>query len=230
MPPAQRDMLGLSRIVMASEAIAESDVVGKRISSEQQWSLAPLHGIMSCCAPGFFAQGTIGRVNFPAWLGRNSTSTKRQRLLRECTSHMQAQISGSKEEVRQSYVPALREALLRPLRDRGADGIPEVLELLDAYGLSKDDFDAIMELQLLAQNAKADISGIASNVKAALTRKYNAAHQGVKKTTSTSKVTVERFTEDGDIDDDDDEEEEEEAPVAAKPATKNARGKAKAPK
>merc|ERR1740133_444589 len=80
--------------------------------------------------------------------------TKRARLLREFGGHMQAQASGDKAEIRQAYVPALRTKLLAPLLERGSDGIPEVIALLDEYHLSKDDFDAIMELELLTEQGR----------------------------------------------------------------------------
>jgi len=220
MPAMQRELMGLERVAMASESIASADVVGKRISSEQQWALAPLHGILSCCAPGYYAQGNIGRINFPSWLGRNSTCLKRHRQLRECTSRMQAHVSGSKEEVRQAYVPALRELLLRPMRELGADGASKVIELMDAYCLSKDDFDAIMEMQLLiGPGAKADIATVPANVKATLTRKYNAAHQGIKRGVRSLKMATEHFAEDIEEDEEEDEEEDLIVPVKTKAAT-----------
>ena len=46
-------------------------------------------------------------------------------------------------------MPALRTQLLKPLLERGSDAIPEVIAMLDEYQLTKDDFDAIMELELL---------------------------------------------------------------------------------
>ena len=234
LPPEQHGAWQLHRAMQAADYIASSDVIGGRIMREQEWSLAPLHGALSCVAPGYFMQGNLGRVQFPSWLGRNSTATKRQRLLREATSHMQAQISGSKEEVRQTYVPALRKPLLRPLLDRGADGAVEVIELLDAYGLSKDDFDAIMELELLVgPSAKAAIAAVPANAKAALTRKYNAAHAAMKKVGSSkgggdggalARFTDEGVDEDGGgADDDEDADEDAEAFVAKK-------AKAEAPK
>ena len=74
-------------------------------------------------------------------------------------------------------MPALRPRLLAPLAARGADGVEDVLELMDSYGMTKDDFDAIMELELLSgPNAKPAISSVATNAKSALTRKYNATH------------------------------------------------------
>ena len=64
--------------------------VGCRIMSDQQWSLAPLHGVLACARPGFMLAGPLGRPGFPSWLGKNSTMTKRARLLREFGGHMQA--------------------------------------------------------------------------------------------------------------------------------------------
>ena len=83
LPPAQLQAWLLHRATLASEFIACSDVVGARILKEQQWGLAPLHGALSCLAPGYMMQGNLGRLQFPQWLGRNSTgNSKRQRPLR----------------------------------------------------------------------------------------------------------------------------------------------------
>jgi replication factor C subunit 1 len=88
--PAQREARRMSRIADAAQSIVEADVVGCRIMSDQQWSLAPLHGVLACARPGFLLSGPMGRPGFPSWLGRNSTGTKRARLLREVSGHMQA--------------------------------------------------------------------------------------------------------------------------------------------
>jgi len=83
LPPAQLQAWLLHRATLASDFIACSDVVGARILKEQQWGLAPLHGALSCLAPGYMMQGNLGRLQFPQWLGRNSTgNSKRQRTLR----------------------------------------------------------------------------------------------------------------------------------------------------
>ena len=68
--------------------------------SQQQWALAPFAGALSCYGPGLMMRGNgPGRVQFPMWLGRNSTATKRQRLLKEVAGHMAHKISASKHEV-----------------------------------------------------------------------------------------------------------------------------------
>eukprot|EP00964_Phaeocystis_antarctica_P097063 scaffold63257_cov59-Phaeocystis_antarctica.AAC.1 len=45
-------------------------------------------------APGYYLlAGPLGRPGFPSWLGKNSTMTKRARLLREFGGHMQATLT-----------------------------------------------------------------------------------------------------------------------------------------
>jgi len=240
--PNQQAAFALHQLVKASDYIAASDIVGTRILKDQMWGLAPLHGALSCIAPGYMAQGNLGRTQFPSWLGRNSTANKRQRLLREAVGHMQATISGSKEEVRLSYMPALRNPLVSPLIKQGSEGVGEVIRQLDEYSLTKDDFDAIMEFELLTGAAKPAISQVPSASKAALTRRYNADHQQMKKVKgSKGEGGLTKFTEDGedaeaadDGDADDAEADEEDAefvPSAKKPtaaAAKPSKGKGKA--
>ena len=63
---ARNDLLHLNRLASASEFMAHADVVGSRLVREQQWGLAPLHGALSCVAPGFHMQGSLGRLQFPS--------------------------------------------------------------------------------------------------------------------------------------------------------------------
>ena len=141
-------------------------------------------------------------------------------------------MSASKDEVRASYVSALRGPLLTPLAERGADGIDDVIGTLDDYGLTKDDFDSIMELELLPKKTdKSAFTALPSSVKSALTRKYNKAHAAVKKGSSSKGGGggVERYTEDDEdrFIDDGEEGEEEEDDVVAKPKKAAAKGKGK---
>jgi len=227
-PPERQPLFRLTRVAEAAESIAEADVVGNRILREQSWSLAPLHGALSCARPGFLLAAPVGRPGFPQWLGRNSTTNKRARLLRECAGHMQAHASGDKAEIRQAYFPALRKQLLAPLRERGNDGIAEVLGMLDAYNLSKDDFDTIMELELLSSPAaKASVAEIPTAVKSALTRKYNQSHCAFKKTLSSAPSVQERYGEDDEVEEDEEAADAEEKLIKKKEPSK-AKGKAKA--
>ena len=230
-PPKFQDNWKFNQLAQAGDFLANGDVISQKVMGSQNFALMPLHGALSCVAPGAMMKGNgPGRLQFPSWLGRNSTATKRQRLLREATSHMSGTISASKCEVRQSYIPVLRNALLKPLVKDGVGGVEEVLDLLDEYGLTKDDFDAVMEMELLSEgNAKAAFSAVSAATKSALTRKYNQRHaepknvpKKAKKQSAGEKAALKRLTEDGEYEDDgpddegeESEEEDDEQPAAA---------------
>ncbi|EGF81020.1 hypothetical protein BATDEDRAFT_653, partial [Batrachochytrium dendrobatidis JAM81] len=161
--------LDLETVRLLSEA-ADSISMGDLVESVQRsWSLLPLHAVMSTIRPCFFAHGRGSlRYNFASWLGQNSKQAKAQRFLREIQIHMRLRTSADKNQVCQCYLPTLAQLLTRPLSNSGTDGITEVIRLMDEYYLSKDDFDAIMELGYSKL-----ISGVATSTKTAFTRIYN---------------------------------------------------------
>ena len=96
-PPKFQDNWKFNQLAQAGDFLATGDVISQKVMGSQNFALMPLHGALSCVAPGAMMKGNgPGRLQFPSWLGRNSTATKRQRLLREATSHMSGTISASK--------------------------------------------------------------------------------------------------------------------------------------
>ena len=59
---------------------------------------------------------------------------------------MRLRASGDGHEVRQQYVPLLWSYLIKRLELEGKESVPEVVKLMDSYFLTKDDWDAILEL------------------------------------------------------------------------------------
>ena len=57
-----------------------------------------------------------------------------------------APLVGDRFEVRQTYLPLLFDRLVKKLQTEGKEAVPEIIELMDEYFLTKDDWDAIMEL------------------------------------------------------------------------------------
>jgi replication factor C subunit 1 len=86
---------------------------------------------------------------------------------------MRLRSSGDRHEIRQQYLPVLWARLVKALEVCGndKDGIAEIIDLMDSYFLTKDDWDALVELGLGPQ-AEESIS-IPSNAKSAFTRTYN---------------------------------------------------------
>jgi replication factor C subunit 1 len=138
----------------AAESISDGDLVDRMIhGSQQQWSLMPTHAVFSTVRPASFMSGQLsGNTSFPAWLGNNSKQGKMVRYIREIQAHMRLRTSGDRHEIRQQYLPVLWERLIRRLELEGKDCIEDVIELMDSYFLTKDDFDYIMELGLGPQS------------------------------------------------------------------------------
>jgi replication factor C subunit 1 len=133
----------------AAESISDGDLVDRMIhGSQQQWSLMPTHAVFSFVRPASFVSGSLAgnQTRFTSWLGKNSNQQKLTRYIKEIQAHMRLKSSGDRHEVRQQYIPILWNQLVKRLQDEGKEAIPAIIELMDSYYLTKDDFDAIKEL------------------------------------------------------------------------------------
>lgn len=172
--PKQQALKRLQLASKAASGISDGDLVESMIRGpQQQWSLMPIHGVFSCVRPGSFVAGAGGRMSFTAVLGNMSKLNKANRLLREVRAHLRLKISGDRHEIRRDYIPVLFDRLPKSLATKGADAIPEIIETMDEYYLTKDDYDSLLELGV-GENGKEEIEQkIASATKAAFTRQYN---------------------------------------------------------
>ncbi|KAF9115055.1 AP-3 complex subunit delta [Mortierella sp. AM989] len=184
---ARGDPHGIEAIELMSKAadsLSDADLVDTMIhGSAQHWSLMPTHAAFSCVRPSFFVHGSMRpgsggqfgpMMQFPLFLGQYSKSAKYNRMVKELQIRMRLKISGDKNEVRQSYLPALFPALTKPLLRDGVDAIPELIEFMDSYYLSKEDWDSVLELGIGRNDGKKVMDNIPSTTKSAFTRKYNS--------------------------------------------------------
>ena len=88
---------------------------------------------------------------------------------------MRLRASADRHEIRQQYLPMLWIKLVKMLELHGSEArcIENVIELMDSYFLTKDDWDAIVELGVGPQDA--DKVKLATQTKTNFTRKYNGA-------------------------------------------------------
>ncbi|RFU76883.1 dna replication factor c, large subunit [Trichoderma arundinaceum] len=157
----------------AAESISDGDLVDRMIHGPQQhWSLMPTHAIFSTVRPASFVAGQLMGSNFTSWLGNNSKSGKLGRYIREIHSHMRLKSSGDHNEIRQEYLPLLWAQTIDRLQKEGNEAVGEVIDLMDSYYLTREDFDAIQELAV-GPMTEENVS-IESKTKAAFTRTYNA--------------------------------------------------------
>ncbi|OTA06847.1 Rfc1p-like protein [Trichoderma parareesei] len=157
----------------AAESISDGDLVDRMIHGpQQQWSLMPTHAVFSTVRPASFVAGQLLGSNFTSWLGNNSKAGKLGRYIREIHSHMRLKSSGDHNEVRQEYLPVLWSQTVDRLQKEGTEAVEEVIDLMDSYYLTREDFDAIQELGVGPMDEER--VKIETKTKAAFTRTYNS--------------------------------------------------------
>lgn len=158
---------------MSDFAVAEHGVR----SGDQNWGLLPLCSVLTVKG-GFHVGGENGGFlpgypEFSAWLGKNSSRGKHDRLLQELGHHMNYKISADKTELRLGYLPMIRQRLVDLMMpsDGSEPNVEEAIAFMDEYGLDRDDlFENIDEFVMDDAKKFADID---SKSKSAFTREYN---------------------------------------------------------
>lgn len=239
--PSQRDATQMALISKVADSIAAGDLVDERIGRTQAWTLAPTHAVLSCIAPAAYMRSTSAskpRLDFPKWLGKYSQTSRRYREVAELHGRTRRLASATRTELVLDYIPFWKQPLLKPLQRQGKSGIPSVIDFMDGYGITRDDWDIILEIDDLDGKEKKlkPPYGVPTTVKTAFTRQYNTSHQAQRKTSKKVANVVMKGASSAVEDEEDDEEAEEgaEAFMVKKrkkraPATKRAAaGKKKA--
>ncbi|KAI4236378.1 MAG: hypothetical protein LQ349_002590 [Xanthoria aureola] len=158
----------------AAESISDGDLVDRMIhGSQQQWSLMPTHAVFSFVRPASFVSGSQAgnQTRFTQWMGNNSRYGKLMRFIKEIQGHMRLRASGDRHQIRQEYLPLLWQKLVNYLNVKGKDGVADVIPLMDSYFLTKDDWDAMVELGVGPMNETH--VRLDTQTKATFTRMYN---------------------------------------------------------
>ncbi|OQV24397.1 hypothetical protein BV898_01932 [Hypsibius exemplaris] len=109
----------LELISKTADSLSLSDLVDRDIRSKQQWSLLPIRGLSARCSRGISCKGSLQKqIEFPVWLGKNSTTNKNKRLIEETGSYASS----------------------------GEDGIEEVVNFVNSYDLLREDMEPIMDV------------------------------------------------------------------------------------
>ncbi|MCJ1468719.1 hypothetical protein MMC07_007349 [Pseudocyphellaria aurata] len=170
----EQNLKSLELVDNAAESISDGDLVDRMIhGSQQQWSLMPTHAVFSFVRPASFVSGSQAehQTRFTSWLGNHSKTGKLLRFIKEIQGHMRLRASGDRHEIRQQYLPVLWYRLIKVLEKRGKDCVEDVIELMDSYFLTRDDWDAILELGVGPMSMES--IKLETQTKASFTRVYN---------------------------------------------------------
>ncbi|GLT93388.1 hypothetical protein SLE2022_111840 [Rubroshorea leprosula] len=181
-----KDDTGLKRmslIARAAESIGDGDIINVQIRRYRQWQLSQTSSLSSCIIPAallhgqreILEQGERNYNRFSAWLGKNSSMGKNFRLLEDLHVHLLAsrESSSGRGTLRLEHLTLLMKRLTDPLRHLPKDeAVKQVVEFMNAYSISQEDFDTIVELSKF-QGHPNPLEGIPPAVKAAMTKAYN---------------------------------------------------------
>nr|XP_033712834.1 replication factor C subunit 1 isoform X6 [Tursiops truncatus] len=166
----KKHLMLLSR---AADSISDGDLVDRQIRNKQNWSLLPTQAIYASVLPGELMRGYMTQFpTFPSWLGKHSSMGKHDRIVQDLALHMSLRTYSSKKTVNVDYLSHIRDALVQPLTSQGIEGVQDVVALMDAYYLMKEDFENIMEISSWGDRPS-PFSKLDPKVKAAFTRAYN---------------------------------------------------------
>ncbi|KIM79000.1 hypothetical protein PILCRDRAFT_10660 [Piloderma croceum F 1598] len=161
----------------AASSISDGDLVDALIHGpEQHWGLMPLHAVCSTIRPASFLYGQgagYGGPNAMSFPHQNSKQVKLSRQIGDVQIRMRLKVSGNKSVIRQSYLPALFPHIVRPLMDVGASAVEDVIERMDEYYLSREDWDTVVELGVDQNKDVLVLKKISAATKTTLMKKYN---------------------------------------------------------
>ncbi|KAI9281040.1 replication factor RFC1 C terminal domain-containing protein, partial [Sporodiniella umbellata] len=160
-------------LAKSAEAVADGDLVDRMIhGSTQQYSLMPVHAIMSCVRPAYYVTGQFqARTGFPGWLGQNSKAGKHARLLGELQARLRARTLGDKSEVRQNYVDTLNERIFGSIKENDFES---AIEYMDNYYLDRESLETLNDIICTTDKKKTPMAEIPTKTKTSFTKKYNS--------------------------------------------------------
>nr|CAG8446823.1 3981_t:CDS:10 [Entrophospora candida] len=172
-PELLEEFAVINSLSKAASFISEGDLIGGMIhGSQQRWSLMPFHGMASTVIPSYYSCGRGGGLyQFPSWLGQNSKALKHKKILKSIQSKLRLKCNANKDEIILDYIPALLTKIYYPLiGDNVVEDIQKVIDCLDEYNLTKEDWESIIRLGMRSQFETA-MKKIGSKTKTNLTRR-----------------------------------------------------------
>ncbi|XP_011874559.1 PREDICTED: replication factor C subunit 1 isoform X2 [Vollenhovia emeryi] len=137
----------LERIARAADSISRGDLVEKVMRSGMMWSLLPMHACFSFVLPASEMSGCSDPlIRFPSWFGRNSKATRFNRLMQELSTHTRLATGANKDALNMDYLAHIRNAIVKPLIDDGADGIEAAINVMGKYYMTREDLDSAIEI------------------------------------------------------------------------------------
>ena len=104
----------IANMANAAEFISLGDSIGANVVKQQQWSLLPNLGLMSCVAPTVLnKKGYITFVPFPMIMGKMSTMRKITRLIKEIKEFCGPNVYANRNATLTEYLPLIFQLIFQ---------------------------------------------------------------------------------------------------------------------
>ena len=178
--PGKALLQDLTSVRRAVDSMCDADVMSASIYSQQNFSLLPMHGVMSTVRPAALLNSHTTTVEFPQILSKGSTQKKRFGLLSELQSEMFLTTGGTNARgIGLDYMSLLVREVTEPLIKHDKEGVAPVMQFMETYGISKEGRESVLEIAELKyeknQKDASPAAKISSAAKTAFTKAYNAA-------------------------------------------------------
>jgi replication factor C subunit 1 len=196
------------------ESMCVADRLSRQIRTNNSWSLLPAQATFAVVVPGtLLALKDTVSIKFPAYLGKKSQHSRLYRGIQQMNIHTRLHAPMSLTELVVDRMSVLKRRLSDPLIKIGSSGISSVIKLMNDYGLSRSDFDLVLELCTFTHSKSSlPLPCISPKVKSAFTRTFNNNNNKINSSHyKKSKSTIQKkddLKEQKESDDDCDQEEE----------------------
>jgi hypothetical protein len=117
----------------SADNISLGDIIDKKIRQNNEWTLLPNRGIMSCIAPSAYSGNFLSFTKFPELFGKISKMRKNFRQLKEMKSLFPDQ---SLRTIKDEIVPIIFSKITNYLVNLGKDGVEMVINILTTFKIN----------------------------------------------------------------------------------------------
>ena len=211
----------LENLSFESDLISESDIVDKRIRTNQNWNLLGDRGILGSVSSCFFTKGVVPFPKFPELMGKMSSMRKTKREIKELKKCFFGYNSHS---IKNEIVPLVFTTIINNINQTNEDdNLDNCIEIMKSFKLNMEMIKENL-MDLAQEKMQKEYNNIAPTAKSAFTRLYNKnfkssiiRKKGSKKGKDTLEISNIKYDEDGnpinegDNNDNDDDNEDNES-------------------
>ncbi len=191
----------LDNLSFETDLISQSDIIDKRIRTNQNWNLLVDRGILGSVSSCFFTKGVVPFPKFPELMGKMSSMRKTKREIKELKKCFFGYNSHS---IKNEIVPLVFTTIINNINETNEDNnLDNCIDIMKSFKLNMEMVKENL-MDLAQENMQKEFNNIAPTAKSAFTRLYNKnfktsiiRKKGSKKGKDTLEISNIKYDEDG---------------------------------